>query len=97
MFACEHGGISPDIMCLSKGLTAGYMPLSLVVTTQKIYDAFYSDYIELKAFLHSHSYTGNPLACAAALESLKIFEDDDVLNKNRENPGCSESWQNPCP
>lgn len=87
MFACEHGGISPDIMCLSKGLTAGYMPLSLVVTTQKIYDAFYSDYIELKAFLHSHSYTGNPLACAAALESLKIFEDDDVLNKNREKSG----------
>ncbi|HHV29508.1 MAG TPA: adenosylmethionine--8-amino-7-oxononanoate transaminase [Clostridium sp.] len=84
MFACEHGGISPDVMCLSKGLTAGYMPLSLVVTTEKIYNAFYIDYIELKAFMHSHSYTGNPLACAAALESLKIFKDDDVLNTNRE-------------
>lgn len=83
MFACEHAGISPDIMCLSKGLTAGYMPLSLVVTTDKIYDAFYSDYAELKAFMHSHSYTGNPLACAAALESLKIFIDENVLNINK--------------
>ncbi|HEY9063262.1 MAG TPA: adenosylmethionine--8-amino-7-oxononanoate transaminase [Pseudobacteroides sp.] len=82
MFACEHAGISPDIMCLSKGLTAGYMPLSLVLTTDRIYDAFYSDYLEKKAFMHSHSYTGNPLACAAAVESLKIFKDDDVLNEN---------------
>lgn len=82
MFACEHAGISPDIICLSKGLTAGYMPLSLVVTTDEIYDAFYSDYTELKAFMHSHSYTGNPLACAAALESLRMFNDEDVLNKN---------------
>lgn len=82
MFACEHADISPDIMCLSKGLTAGYMPLSLVLTTDGIYDAFYSDYIEQKAFMHSHSYTGNPLACAAAVESLKIFKDEDVLNEN---------------
>lgn len=83
MFACEHAGISPDIMCLSKGLTAGYMPLSLVVTTDGIYSAFYSDYTELKAFMHSHSYTGNPLACAAALESLRIFDEEDVLNVNK--------------
>lgn len=83
MFACEHAEVSPDIMCLSKGLTAGYLPLSLVVTTNKIYDAFYSDYTELKAFMHSHSYTGNPLTCAIANESLKIFEDEDVLNKNK--------------
>lgn len=82
MFACEHAGISPDIMCLSKGLTAGYMPLSTVVTTDELYNAFYSEYKELKAFMHSHSYTGNPLACAAALESLKIFKDEDVLNVN---------------
>jgi len=83
MFACEHAGIAPDLMCLSKGLTAGYMPLSLVVATDEIYSAFYSDYGELKAFMHSHSYTGNPLACAVALESLRIFEDEDVLNVNR--------------
>jgi adenosylmethionine-8-amino-7-oxononanoate aminotransferase len=66
MFACEHAGVSPDLMCLSKGLTAGYLPLSLVVTTEAIYQAFYSDYVELKAFMHSHSYTGNALACAVA-------------------------------
>jgi len=82
MFACEHAEISPDIMCLSKGLTAGYMPLSLVVATDKIYQAFYNDYTELKAFMHSHSYTGNPIACAVAYESLNIFEDDRVLEKN---------------
>ncbi len=82
MFACGHAGISPDIMCLSKALTAGYMPLSLVVTTDNIYQAFYSDYIEQKAFMHSHSYTGNPIACAIACESLDIFKDDDVLAKN---------------
>jgi adenosylmethionine-8-amino-7-oxononanoate aminotransferase len=82
MFACEHAGISPDIMCLSKALTAGYMPLSLVVTTDDIYQAFYSDYTEQKAFMHSHSYTGNPIACAIACESLDIFKDDDVLAKN---------------
>jgi adenosylmethionine---8-amino-7-oxononanoate aminotransferase len=82
MFACEHAGISPDIMCLSKGLTAGYLPLSLTLTTDRIYQAFYADYSESKAFLHSHSYTGNPLACSAALGSLKIFEEDKILEKN---------------
>ena len=82
MFACEHAGVSPDMLCLSKGLTAGYMPLSLVVTTDEIYAAFYADYAELKAFLHSHSYTGNALACAVARESLRIFQDDDVLARN---------------
>jgi adenosylmethionine-8-amino-7-oxononanoate aminotransferase len=82
MFACEHAGVSPDMMCLSKGITAGYMPLSLVVTTDEIYSAFYADYTELKAFLHSHSYTGNALACAVARESLSIFQDEDVLAQN---------------
>lgn len=82
MFACEHGGISPDIICLSKGLTGGYLPLSLAVVTDKIYDAFYSDYQEQKAFLHSHSYTGNPLACSAALASLSIFKEDKVIERN---------------
>ena len=82
MFACEHAGVSPDIMCLSKGITAGYLPLSLVVTTDEIYSAFYADYTEMKAFLHSHSYTGNALACAVARESLRIFQDENVLAKN---------------
>ena len=82
MFACEHAGISPDIICLSKGLTGGYMPMALAVTTKKIYDAFYADYKEGKAFMHSHTYSGNPLACSAALEVLKIFEDENILENN---------------
>ena len=82
MFACEHANISPDIMCLSKGLTAGYMPLSLVLMSNKIYDAFYDEYSTMKAFLHSHSYSGNPLGCSVALETLKIFEDEEVLKNN---------------
>jgi len=82
MFACEQPGIRPDFMCLSKGLTGGYLPLSVVVTTDDVYAAFYDDYDKLTAFLHSHSYTGNPLACAAALATLDIFESDRVLERN---------------
>jgi adenosylmethionine-8-amino-7-oxononanoate aminotransferase len=85
MFACEHADISPDIMCLSKGLTGGYMPMALALTTQKIYDAFYADYSEGKAFPHSHTYSGNPLACAAAVEVLKIFEEENILQKAQAN------------
>jgi len=83
LFACEQAGIRPDFMCLSKGLTAGYLPLSTVMTTEAVYAAFYDDYVKLNAFLHSHSFTGNPLACAAALASLAIFRDDQVLERNR--------------
>ena len=83
LFACEQAGISPDFMALSKGLTGGFLPLSAVLTTDEIYSAFYCDYSEYKAFLHSHSYTGNPLACAAALATLEIFESDGVLERNR--------------
>ena len=83
MFACQHAEISPDFMTLSKGLTGGYLPLSVVMTTEKVYTAFYCDYNEHKAFLHSHSYTGNPLACAAALATLELFEQNDVLEENR--------------
>lgn len=79
MFACDHAGVSPDIICLSKGLTGGYMPMALAVTTQKIYDAFYADYNEHKAFLHSHTYSGNPLACAAAGAVLKILAAENIL------------------
>lgn len=87
MFACEHAEVSPDILCLSKGITAGYLPLSQVVTTDEIYSAFYADYREHKAFMHSHSYAGNALACAAACESLAIFRDEEVLLKNEVKAG----------
>jgi len=83
MFACEQANIRPDFMCLSKGLTAGYLPLSAVLTTEEVYEAFYDEYTKLNAFLHSHSFTGNPLACAVALASLKIFREDNVLERNR--------------
>lgn len=83
MFGCNHADITPDFMTVSKGLTAGYLPLSLVLMKDKIYDAFYDDYSTLKAFLHSHSYTGNPLGCAVALETLNIFEEDNVIENNR--------------
>ena len=83
LFACEQAGITPDFLCLSKGLTGGYLPLSVVLTTDSVYQAFYDDYEKLTAFLHSHSYTGNPLACRAALATLDIFRDHDVLAANR--------------
>jgi adenosylmethionine---8-amino-7-oxononanoate aminotransferase len=83
MFACEQAGIAPDFLCLSKGLTGGFLPLSVVLTSNEVYEAFYDDYASLKAFLHSHSYTGNPLACAAALATLDLFAASDVLGDNR--------------
>ena len=82
MFACESANIQPDLLCLSKGLTGGFLPLAAVLATQSMYDGFLDDSRE-RAFLHSHSYTGNPLACAAALASLSIFESDAVLLRNR--------------
>jgi adenosylmethionine-8-amino-7-oxononanoate aminotransferase len=82
-FACEQAGITPDFLCLSKGLTGGYLPLSVVITTDAVYQAFYADYPAQRAFLHSHSYTGNPLGCRAALATLDIFEQDGVLDANR--------------
>lgn len=85
MFACNHAGISPDIMCLSKGLTGGYMPMALAVTTQKIYDAFYADYNEGKAFMHSHTYSGNPLACSTAIAVLDILKEENIIKKANEN------------
>lgn len=82
MWAVEHAGIAPDILCSSKGLTAGYLPMALTITTNEIYDAFYDDYQTMKAFLDSHSYTGNPTTCALAVETLNIFRDDNVLENN---------------
>ena len=83
LFACEQAGITPDFLCLSKGLTGGYLPLSVVLTRDEIYQAFYGDYQNLTAFLHSHSYTGNALACRAALATLDIFVEDRVIEANR--------------
>ena len=83
LFACEQAGITPDFMLLSKGLTGGYLPLCAILTQRKIYAAFYDDYEKLTAFLHSHSYTGNPLACSVALATLDIFEQDNVLENNQ--------------
>lgn len=82
MFACEHANITPDFLLLSKGITGGYLPLSVVLTTESIYQAFYADEVA-RGFLHSHSYTGNPLACRAALATLDIFDELDVIATNR--------------
>lgn len=95
MFACEYANISPDFMTLSKGLTGGYLALSVVMTSDEIYQAFYCDYNEYKAFLHSHSYTGNPLACAAALATLEIFQDEDVLMENEKKRQYIETKMEP--
>jgi adenosylmethionine-8-amino-7-oxononanoate aminotransferase len=79
MFACQQEGVTPDIMALSKGITAGYLPLAATLTTQKVYDAFLGEYRELKTFFHGHTFTGNPIACAAALASLDLFESERLL------------------
>ncbi|MCR5756822.1 MAG: adenosylmethionine--8-amino-7-oxononanoate transaminase [Selenomonas sp.] len=81
MFACDAAGISPDIICMSKGLTGGYMPMSVTGVSEEIYQAFYGDYSEHRAFMHSHTYAGNPLGCAAALAVQKILAEEDVLAK----------------
>ncbi len=79
MFACEQEGVVPDLLCLAKGLTGGYLPLAATLATDEIYDAFLGEYREYKTFFHGHSYTGNPLGCAAALANLKIFEEEQVI------------------
>ncbi|HKX12921.1 MAG TPA: aminotransferase class III-fold pyridoxal phosphate-dependent enzyme, partial [bacterium] len=79
MFAVEHEGVEPDFLCLAKGISGGYLPLAATLTTARIFDGFRGRYDEFKAFFHGHSYTGNPLACAAGIASLEIFEKDGVL------------------
>ncbi len=79
MFACEHEGVTPDFLCLAKGLTGGYLPLAATLTTKKVFDGFLFDYKDQKTFFHGHTYTGNPLSCAAALANLKIFEKEQTL------------------
>lgn len=83
LFACEQAGITPDFMILSKALTGGYLPMAAILTTNNVYQAFYDEYTNMRAFLHSHTYTGNPLACAAALATLAIFSEDKVIEKNQ--------------
>jgi len=79
MFAMEQAGVVPDFLCLSKGLTAGYLPMAATMTTDEIYDTFYGDYLENKTFFHGHTFTGNPLACASALGSLQVFEEENPM------------------
>ena len=80
MWACEHEDVTPDILCTAKGLTAGYLPLAATLTTDDIYDAFLGEYRDLKTFFHGHTFTGNPLACAVALENIAIFERENLLS-----------------
>ena len=88
LFACERAGITPDLICLSKGLTGGYMPMSITVVKEKIYDAFYADWSEGKAFMQGHTYAGNPLGCSAALAVLDILDEENILERAEE----TASW-----
>ncbi|MBI4686463.1 MAG: adenosylmethionine--8-amino-7-oxononanoate transaminase [Nitrospirae bacterium] len=81
MFACEHEDVVPDILCVAKGITGGYLPLAATITTEEIYKAFLGEYKDLKTFFHGHTYTGNPLACAAAIANLELFKKDKTLRK----------------
>jgi adenosylmethionine-8-amino-7-oxononanoate aminotransferase len=81
MFACEHEDVAPDLMCLAKGITAGYLPLAATLTTERIYEGFLGRFEEFKTFFHGHTYTGNPLACAAAIANLNVFEQEDTIEK----------------
>ena len=92
MFACEHEDVVPDIMCLSKGITGGYMPLAVTIATDEIYNVFLGEFKDLKTFFHGHSYTGNPLACAAALACLDLFEKEGTLKKLKKKIAILESW-----
>jgi adenosylmethionine-8-amino-7-oxononanoate aminotransferase len=81
MFACDHAGVRPDVMVIAKGITGGYLPLAATLTTEEIYEAFLGKYHEFKTFFHGHTYTGNPLACAAALANLEVFAKDKTLER----------------
>jgi adenosylmethionine-8-amino-7-oxononanoate aminotransferase len=81
MFACAHAGVTPDILCLAKGITGGYLPLAATLTSEEIFSAFLGEYGEFKTFFHGHTYTGNPLGCAVAMASLELFEREGILEK----------------
>ncbi|HHN65288.1 MAG TPA: adenosylmethionine--8-amino-7-oxononanoate transaminase [Nitrospirae bacterium] len=92
IFACEHEDVVPDFLCLSKGITGGYLPLAVTLTTEEVYSAFLGEFSELKTFFHGHSYTGNPLACAAAMASLELFFRDNILDAVRQKEGILKDW-----
>jgi adenosylmethionine---8-amino-7-oxononanoate aminotransferase len=92
MFACEHEDVIPDIMCLSKGITGGYMPLAATLATDELYNAFLGEFVDMKTFFHGHSYTGNPLACAAALVCIDLFEKEHVLENLQGKIAILEAW-----
>jgi adenosylmethionine-8-amino-7-oxononanoate aminotransferase len=90
MFACEHEDVAPDLMCLAKGITGGYLPLAATLTTERIYEGFLGEHHDFRTFFHGHTYTGNPLACAAAIASLNVFEQDDTIAKLQPKIGLLE-------
>ena len=79
MFACEQERVAPDFLCLGKGLTGGYLPLAATLTTERVHEGFLGDHDEFRSFFHGHTFTGNPLACAAAIASLDVFEQEHTL------------------
>ena len=81
MFACEHEGVAPDFLCLAKGITGGYLPLAATLATERVYEGFLGEHEEFRTFFHGHTYTGNPLACAAALATLDVFEEERTLER----------------
>ena len=101
MFACEQEGVAPDFLCLAKGLTGGYMPLAATLTTERVHDGFLGEYEEFRTFFHGHTYTGNPLACAAALATLDVFEQERTLERLAAEDGAAASsscatWSSRC-
>jgi adenosylmethionine-8-amino-7-oxononanoate aminotransferase len=81
MFACEHEGVAPDLLCLAKGITGGYLPLAATLASERIYEGFLGEFEEFRTFFHGHTYTGNPLACAAALATLDVFREERTLER----------------
>jgi adenosylmethionine-8-amino-7-oxononanoate aminotransferase len=95
MFACEHEGVSPDLMCVAKGITGGYLPLAATLTTERVYEGFLGRHEEFRTFFHGHTYTGNPLACAAGLATLRLFEQEHTLDRLAEKIGLLGSLLEP--
>ncbi|HUR71567.1 MAG TPA: aminotransferase class III-fold pyridoxal phosphate-dependent enzyme, partial [Candidatus Limnocylindrales bacterium] len=87
MFACEHAGVTPDILCLAKGITGGYLPLAATLTTEDVFAAFLGEYKQFKTFFHGHTYTGNPLGCAVAIANLEVFAKEDIVGKMQPRVG----------
>jgi adenosylmethionine-8-amino-7-oxononanoate aminotransferase len=81
MFACEHEGVAPDLLCLAKGITGGYLPLAATLASERVYEGFLGEFEEFRTFFHGHTYTGNPLACSAALATLDVFDEERTLER----------------